>query len=150
MKKACFAAGCFWGVEAEFRKLPGVLEASCGYTGGSAKAPTYRQVCSGTTGHAEAVELAYDPAVLSYETLLEAFWAMHDPTTKDRQGPDVGTQYRSVIFFYDADQEKMARDSIEKTQKALGRPIVTQLVAASEFYKAEEYHQQYFQKQCRV
>ncbi|MCB0419121.1 MAG: peptide-methionine (S)-S-oxide reductase MsrA [Bdellovibrionaceae bacterium] len=150
MKKACFAAGCFWGVEAEFRKIPGVVNATCGYTGGHAQAPTYKQVCSGTTGHAEAVELEYDPQLVSYDQLLQAFWEMHDPTTKDRQGPDVGTQYRSAIFFYDSEQEAEARASMEEVQKKLSAPIVTLLVPAAPFYRAEDYHQEYFAKQCRL
>ena len=150
LEKATFAAGCFWGVEAEFRKIPGVVNATCGYTGGHAQAPTYKQVCSGTTGHAEAVELEYDPQLVSYDQLLQAFWEMHDPTTKDRQGPDVGTQYRSAIFFYDSEQEAEARASMEEVQKKLSAPIVTLLVPAAPFYRAEDYHQEYFAKQCRL
>jgi peptide methionine sulfoxide reductase msrA/msrB len=145
---ATFAAGCFWGVESAFRTVPGVLKTTAGYTGGHAKNPTYEQVCSHTTGHAEAVEVEFDPSRISYEKVLESFWAIHDPTTVNRQGPDVGDQYRSAIFFYSPQQEKEARALKEKLGKSgkFKRPIVTEITPAKEFYKAEDYHQQYFEK----
>ncbi len=148
MAKATFAAGCFWGVESAFRQVPGVASATAGYTGGTFENPTYEDVCSGQTGHAEAVEVEFDPAVVSYEALLDVFWKSHDPTTPNRQGPDVGSQYRSAIFFHDADQEAKARASKQVLEQSgrLGAPIVTEIVAASTFYRAEEYHQQYFAK----
>jgi peptide-methionine (S)-S-oxide reductase len=151
MKRATFAAGCFWGVEAEFRKIPGVIEASVGYTGGTTKNPTYKEVCSGTTGHAEAVQIDYDPARVTYEQLLDAFWAMHDPTTLNRQGPDVGTQYRSAIFFHDAEQEAAALASKKKLESSgtHRHPVVTEITPATDFHRAEEYHQRYFEKQGR-
>jgi len=148
MSKATFAAGCFWGVEEAFRQIKGVNSTTVGYTGGTLKNPTYEDVCSGRTGHAEAVEVDFDPAVVSYEQLLSVFWQSHDPTTLNRQGPDVGTQYRSAIFFHDAAQEATARGSkaaLEK-MKVFKRPIVTEVVAASDFYRAEDYHQQYLEK----
>lgn len=149
MAKATFAAGCFWGVEDAFRRVKGVKSATVGYTGGTTKNPTYKEVCSGRTGHAEAVEVEFDPAQVSYRQLLAAFWQLHDPTTINRQGPDVGTQYRSAIFFHDAEQEAEARASKEtlEKEKVFKRPIVTEIAPASEFYRAEEYHQQYFEKQ---
>lgn len=149
MAKATFAAGCFWGVEDAFRQVKGVTSTAVGYTGGTAKNPSYEQVCTGRTGHAEAVEVDYDPAQVSYLELLRTFWTSHDPTTLNRQGPDVGTQYRSAIFFRDAEQEAAASDSkalLEK-QGVFKRPIVTQILPAADFYRAEEYHQQYFEKQ---
>lgn len=148
MAKATFAAGCFWGVEQTFHKIPGVLSATSGYTGGTAKNPTYKEVCTGRTGHAEAVELEFDPAQVSYLQLLAAFFQTHDPTTPNRQGPDVGTQYRSAIFFHDAEQETAARDAVKTLEKSkvFERPIVTQIVPASDFYRAEEYHQNYLEK----
>jgi peptide-methionine (S)-S-oxide reductase len=148
MAKATFAEGCFWGVEANFRRVPGVESAESGYTGGKTVNPSYEDVCTGRTGHAEAVEIEYDPARVRYEDLLEVFWASHDPTTPNRQGPDVGTQYRSAIFFHDAEQEAAARASKERQEKSgrFKRPIVTEIVAAGPFYKAEEYHQKYFEK----
>lgn len=148
MAKATFAAGCFWGVEQAFRKIPGVLSATSGYTGGTAKNPTYKEVCTGRTGHAEAVELEFDPSQVSYQQLLAAFFQTHDPTTPNRQGPDVGTQYRSGIFFHDAEQEAAARDAVKTLEKSklYERPIVTQIVPASDFYRAEEYHQNYLEK----
>jgi peptide-methionine (S)-S-oxide reductase len=149
MAKATFAAGCFWGVEDAFRQVKGVKSTTVGYTGGTAKNPSYKEVCTGKTGHAEAVEVEFDPAQVSYLELLATFWKSHDPTTMNRQGPDVGTQYRSGIFFHDAEQEKEARDSkvvLEKTG-VFKRPIVTEIAPASEFYRAEDYHQQYFEKQ---
>jgi peptide-methionine (S)-S-oxide reductase len=149
MAKATFAAGCFWGVEDGFRQLKGVQSATVGFTGGTTKNPTYKDVCTGRTGHAEAVEVEFDPAQVSYLQLLAAFWQMHDPTTMNRQGPDVGTQYRSAIYFHDAEQEAEARSSkdILEKQKIFKRPIVTEIAPASKFYRAEEYHQQYFEKQ---
>jgi len=148
MAKATFAEGCFWGVEANFRRVLGVESAESGYTGGKTVNPSYEDVCTGRTGHAEAVEIEYDPTRVRYEDLLEVFWASHDPTTPNRQGPDVGTQYRSAIFFHDAEQEAAARASKERLEKSgrFKRPIVTEIVAAGPFYKAEEYHQKYFEK----
>ena len=149
MQKATFAAGCFWGVEAAFRQLKGVTSTSVGYTGGHLKGPTYRAVCTGDTGHAEAVEIEYDPSRITYDELLQAFWETHDPTTLNRQGPDFGTQYRSAIFFHTPEQESAARASKQKLEAA-GRyrnPVVTEIVPASAYYRAEEYHQQYFEKQ---
>lgn len=145
---ATFAAGCFWGVEYAFRKVPGVLKTTVGYTGGHAKAPTYEQVCSHTTGHAEAVQVEFDPSKVSFGKLLETFWGMHDPTTLNRQGPDIGDQYRSSVFFNSPEQEAAARALKEKLEKSgkFRRPVVTEIVAAKEFYPAEEYHQQYFEK----
>jgi peptide-methionine (S)-S-oxide reductase len=149
MAKATFAAGCFWGVEDAFRQVKGVKSTTVGYTGGSAKNPTYKEVCTGRTGHAEAVEVEYDPNEVSYLELLAVFWKSHDPTTVNRQGPDVGTQYRSAIFYHDAAQEKDARDSkaVLEKQGVFKRPIVTEIAPASEFFRAEDYHQQYFEKQ---
>jgi peptide-methionine (S)-S-oxide reductase len=149
MAKATFAAGCFWGVEDAFRQIEGVSSTAVGYIGGTTKSPSYKQVCSGLTGHAEAVEIDFDPARVSYLELLATFWKSHDPTTANRQGPDVGTQYRSAIFFHDAKQEKDARDSkAVLTEKGVfKRSIVTEIVPAEEFYRAEDYHQQYFEKQ---
>jgi len=146
MEKATFAAGCFWGVEASFRELPGVQDAIVGYTGGDMANPTYRDVCTDRTGHAEAIEVTFDPTKISYEKLLEHFWKMHDPTTLNRQGPDVGTQYRSAIFFHSPEQEKTARASKEHWQQRSSRPIVTEVVPASTFYKAEDYNQRYLEK----
>ncbi|MDP9016852.1 MAG: peptide-methionine (S)-S-oxide reductase MsrA [Candidatus Eremiobacteraeota bacterium] len=145
---ATFGAGCFWGVEAAFRQLPGVTQALSGYVGGTLENPTYEQVCSGRTGHAEAVQVTYDPQVTSYETLLDLFWRMHDPTTLNRQGPDIGTQYRSAIFFHSPEQEAQARASLQQLQDSgtHKRPIVTQIEAATTFYPAEAYHQKYFEK----
>jgi len=147
-KHATFAAGCFWGVEETFRHVPGVLATSVGYTGGSTKNPSYKDVCTGLTGHAEAVMVTYDPDQVTYEELLDAFWSSHDPTTKDRQGPDIGTQYRSAIFYSDADQEKAAKASLKEIQdrKLFPAKVVTEIVAAGTFYNAEDYHQQYFAK----
>lgn len=146
--KGTFAAGCFWGVEAEFRKLPGVLATRVGYTGGTDPNPTYEQVCSHTTGHAEAVEVEFDPAKISYEKLLEVFWSFHDPTQLNRQGPDVGEQYRSAIFYHDDAQQLAAtrlKEALEKSGQ-VRKPIVTQIVPATIFYPAEDYHQQYLEK----
>jgi peptide-methionine (S)-S-oxide reductase len=145
-ERATFGAGCFWGVEAEFRKVEGVVDATVGYSGGALENPTYKDVCSGTTGHAEVVEVEYDPSKVSYEELLEVFWENHDPTTLNRQGPDVGTQYRSAIFFHTPEQEAAARASKERAQDRFKKPIVTEITPAAEFYRAEEYHQRYFEK----
>lgn len=145
---AIFAAGCFWGVEAAFQNLPGVVATRAGYTGGTTKNPTYRQVCSGTTGHAEAVEIEFDPGKTTYEQLLLVFWECHDPTQKNRQGPDIGEQYRSAIFFRSPEQEAAAHASL-KALEASGkyqRPIATEIVPAGPFYPAEEYHQRYLEK----
>ena len=152
MQKAIFAAGCFWGVEAAFRRLEGVVSTRVGYTGGWLQNPSYEDVCSDTTGHAEAVEVEYDPAQISYEDLLAVLWEIHDPTTPNRQGPDVGTQYRSAIFYHTPGQKAAALASKEKLDQS-GRfkhPIVTEIVPASTFYPAEEYHQQYFEKRGRT
>jgi len=148
MEKATFAAGCFWGVEATFRSLPGVSATRVGYTGGTLTHPSYKDVCTDRTGHAEAVEVTYDPEKVSYEELLQTFWENHDPTTLNRQGPDVGTQYRSAIFYHTPEQEAAARASKESLEKSgtLRRPIVTQIVPAAEFWQAEDYHQQYLEK----
>jgi peptide-methionine (S)-S-oxide reductase len=149
LEKATFAAGCFWGVEELFRTLPGVKSTVVGYTGGRAANPTYEQVCTGTTGHAEAVQVKYDPKKVSYGKLLNIFWENHDPTTKNRQGWDIGEQYRSVIFVHTKEQERLARESIaemEKSGRFRGRKIVTEIVPAGEFWKAEEYHQKYLVK----
>ncbi|MGD8867731.1 MAG: peptide-methionine (S)-S-oxide reductase MsrA [Gemmatimonadales bacterium] len=148
MAIATFAAGCFWGVEAAFRKVTGVRSTAVGYTGGTVKEVTYQQVCSGATGHAEAVRVQYDPEEVSYEGLLEVFWNIHDPTTQDRQGPDVGSQYRSAVFYHDSRQKDAAESSKQKLERS-GRywnPIVTEITPASEFYTAEEHHQQYYEK----
>jgi peptide-methionine (S)-S-oxide reductase len=151
-EKATFGAGCFWGVEAAFHKVKGVQSTEVGYTGGSLKNPTYRDVCSGRTGHAEVVRVVFDPSQVSYEELLEVFWGIHDPTTLNRQGPDVGAQYRSVIFFHGPEQEAVARASKEKLElsRRYKRPIVTEVVPASEFTRAEENHQQYLEKHGRT
>jgi peptide-methionine (S)-S-oxide reductase len=148
MEKATFGAGCFWGVEEAFRQLPGVVNTTVGYSGGTLENPTYEDVCSHRSGHAEVVELEYDPAKVSYEELLNTFWQIHDPTQLNRQGPDVGTQYRSVIFFHTPEQERAARASKERLEKSgrYPRAIVTQILPAAPFYRAEEYHQQYLAK----
>lgn len=147
MEKATFGAGCFWGVEETFRQLKGVVSTAVGYEGGNTEKPTYRDVCTDETGHAEVVQVVYDPQVISYEKLLDVFWHSHNPTTLNRQGPDVGTQYRSVIFFHNSQQEKEARVSKEKIQKTgYKSPIVTQILAAQTFWAAEDYHQQYLAK----
>jgi peptide-methionine (S)-S-oxide reductase len=148
MALATFAAGCFWGVEATFRQVPGVTATRVGYTGGTTAAPTYMQVCTDRTGHAEAVEVAYDPTRVSYDDLLRVFWENHNPTQLNRQGPDVGTQYRSAVFYHDTDQETAARESKERLERdhVYRRPIVTQIVPAGTFYAAEDYHQQYLEK----
>ncbi len=145
-ERATFAAGCFWGVDASFREIEGVLETKVGYTGGTTVDPTYEQVSSDATGHAEAVEVWFDPALVSYDQLLSVFWAIHDPTTPNRQGWDFGSQYRSAIFFHDAEQEQLAIASRDSRQERSSRPIVTEILAASEFYEAEDYHQHFFEK----
>lgn len=145
---ATFGAGCFWGVEAAFRELKGVVNTTVGFMGGILKNPTYKDVCTDKTGHAEVVQVEYDPNQVSYSKLLDVFWSIHDPTTPNRQGPDVGSQYRSIIFYYTPEQEKAARQSKEKLDNSgrLRKPIITEIVPAKEFYKAEEYHQRYYEK----
>ncbi|NJK81803.1 MAG: peptide-methionine (S)-S-oxide reductase MsrA [Chloroflexaceae bacterium] len=148
LEKATFGAGCFWSVEVTFRNVPGVVDAIVGYTGGTKPEPSYQEVCTGMTGHAEAVEVTYDSTRVSYKELLRVFWENHDPTTLNRQGPDVGSQYRSAVFYYSTEQEQAARAMKEElsTSGRYRRPIVTEIVPASEFYRAEEYHQRYLQK----
>lgn len=148
MEKATFAAGCFWGVEAAFRQIKGVASTTVGYTGGHLPNASYEDVCSGRTGHAEAVLVEYDPAVVSYEQLLDVFWQEHDPTTLNRQGPDIGSQYRSAIFYHSPQQQAAAEASKAKldASRRYSRPIVTEIVAAGPFCRAEEYHQQYLEK----
>lgn len=148
MAKATFGAGCFWGVEEEFRKVPGVTATAVGYSGGKTSRPTYEDVCTDETGHAEVVEVEYDPAKTSYDTLLDVFWNGHNPTQLNRQGPDVGTQYRSVIFFHTPEQEAAARASRERLSKSrrFARPIVTEISPAQTFWRAEDYHQRYLEK----
>ena len=150
MEKATFAAGCFWGVEAAFRQLPGVTETRVGYTGGQTESPTYEQVCSHTTGHAEAVEVTFDPEEVSYERLLDVFFSKHDPTQLNRQGWDVGDQYRSVVFFHSPEQEEAAAASKARVQAQFPVRVTTEVVPATAFYEAEDYHQQYFEKQGRA
>lgn len=149
MAIAYFSAGCFWGVEVAFRRLPGIIDAHVGYMGGSTENPSYHQVCAGNTGHAETLRVEYDPSQVSYETLLDLFWKIHDPTTPNRQGPDIGTQYRSVIFTTSPEQHTLAIQSKQQLadSKRLGRPIVTEILPAPDFYPAEEYHQRYLEKQ---
>jgi peptide-methionine (S)-S-oxide reductase len=156
MEKATFGAGCFWGVEAAFRRVPGVIDTAVGYAGGTLDKPTYQDVCTDRTGHAEVVQVEYDPAKVSYDQLLDVFWNNHNPTTLNRQGPDVGTQYRSVIFYHTPEQQTAAEASKAKLQ-ASGRfrqPIVTEIKPAPTFYRAEEYHQRYLEKhgmeQCHI
>lgn len=148
MEKATFGAGCFWGVEVAFQQLPGVVETAVGYAGGTQENPTYKEVCTDRTGHAEVVEITFDPAKISYSALLDAFFSLHDPTQLNRQGPDWGTQYRSVIFFHSPEQEQIARATIERLTKErkFPKPIVTQVVPAQTFWRAEEYHQKYLEK----
>ena len=148
LEKATFGAGCFWHVEDAFLKVPGVVSTEVGFEGGRTENPSYRDVCTHTTGHAEVTEVTYDPSKVSYDDLLNVFWEMHDPTTMNRQGPDVGDQYRSVIFFHSKEQEAAAKASKEKMEKSgkFRKPIVTQIVPAEKFWRAEEYHQKYFQK----
>ena len=157
LEKCAFAAGCFWGVEAAFRQVKGVINVTSGYMGGATKNPTYEQVCSGQTGHAETVLIEFDPKIVSYDKLLVIFWDIHDPTTANRQGPDVGAQYRSAIFYFTPEQENLARLSKDKLQKSgkFKNAVVTEIVPAKEFYRAEEYHQDYYRKHglkstCRI
>ena len=147
-KLAVFGAGCFWGVESAFRAVEGVIDVAVGYAGGTVPKPNYRTVCSGKTGHAEVVQVEYDPARVSFEQLLEVFWQIHDPTTLNRQGPDFGTQYRSIIFYSDEHERKAAEESKRRLDESgkLRRPVVTQIVPAAEFYRAEEYHQRYYER----
>ena len=151
METATFAAGCFWCIEEAFRQVDGVRATSAGYTGGHKTNPTYREVCTGRTGHAEAVEVVFDPEVVSYEELLELFWKLHDPTQRNRQGPDIGHQYRSAIFYHSSEQEQAARESMKALAESgkYRRPIVTEIVPAQTFWRAEEYHQQYREKARR-
>lgn len=151
-EKATFGAGCFWGVEALFRQIDGVKDAAVGYAGGKTENPTYEDVCSDTTGHAEVVEVTFDPAEVSYEALLDLFWRNHDPTTRNRQGPDVGSQYRSVVFYHSPEQKLAAGAKLAELENSgrFHRPIVTQIEPAPTFYRAEEYHQQYLAKHGRT
>ncbi len=148
MEIATFGAGCFWGVEATFRQIPGVQETAVGYLGGTVPNPTYEDVCSDETGHAEVVQVTYDPSAVSYDKLLEVFWTSHDPTTLDRQGPDVGRQYRSAVFYHSPEQEATARASKQRLEASgrFRRPIVTEITPASKFWRAEDHHQQYLEK----
>ena len=152
MEQATFAAGCFWGVEAAFRRVPGVTATQVGYTGGSKPEPTYKEVCAGRTGHAEAVEVEFDPERVSYEELLEVFFSSHNPTTRNRQGFDIGTQYRSAIFVHSPEQEEAARAATEHVQAGLHWPkkVVTEIVDAGPFWPAEDYHQRYLEKMGRA
>lgn len=145
-QKATFAAGCFWGVEAAFRQVPGVIDAISGYTGGHTQNPTYKEVCSDRTGHAEAVEVTFDPAKVSYDQLLDVFWKIHDPTQVNRQGPDFGSQYRSAIFTHSPEQAAQAQASLQREQHNHAKPIATAIAPAPEFYPAEAYHQRYFER----
>jgi len=147
-QKATFGAGCFWGVESAFRRIEGVTGTAVGYMGGNLEHPTYRDVCTDMTGHAEVVQIEFDPARVKYDVLLNAFWELHDPTQLNRQGPDMGTQYRSVVFFHNPEQETAARASKQILEKSgiYKRPIVTQILPAAQFWRAEEYHQQYLEK----
>lgn len=149
LEQATFAAGCFWGIEAEFRRLEGVVTTLVGYTGGDVSSPTYEQVCSGTTGHAEAVRVVFDPTNVTYDQLLDVFWRIHDPTQVDRQGPDIGTNYRSAIFYHSPEQKELAessKDRLQKSGKFGKKPIATEISPATEFWTAEEYHQHYYEK----
>ena len=156
MEKATFGAGCFWGIEAAFRQVHGVKSTAVGFMGGTLNDPTYEDVCSGRTGHAEVVQVEFDPSQVTYEQLLAVFWENHDPTTLNRQGPDVGTQYRSAIFFYNPEQEAAAKASADAIARSVRykRPVVTEITPAREFWRAEEYHQQYLEKRgvshCRI
>jgi peptide-methionine (S)-S-oxide reductase len=153
-EKATFGAGCFWQVEVEFRNVPGVLDAAAGYMGGELEDPSYQDVCTDRTGHAEVVQVDFDPEEVSYDELLERFWELHDPTQVNRQGPDVGSQYRSVVFFHSPEQQRAAEDSKQRAQARFSRPIATEIVPAQTFWRAEEYHQQYLVKRgmasCRI
>jgi peptide-methionine (S)-S-oxide reductase len=148
VKEAAFAAGCFWGVQARFMEVEGVVDTEVGYMGGTKEEPTYKEVCSGRTGHAETVHLLYDPKKVSYQELLETFWSMHNPTTPNRQGVDVGTQYRSAIFYYDQEQGEMAERSKQalEASRRYKKNVVTEIIPAPRFWRAEEYHQRYFEK----
>jgi peptide-methionine (S)-S-oxide reductase len=154
LEKATLGAGCFWGVEATYRRLAGVKSTQVGYMGGKLKNPTYKDVCTDSTGHAEVLEVTFDPEVVSYHDILEVFWDNHNPTTLNRQGPDVGTQYRSAIFYHSPEQEAQAKASRDAAQSRFPRPIVTEISPATEFWRAEEYHQQYLEKrglsQCHI
>ncbi|HET7059767.1 MAG TPA: peptide-methionine (S)-S-oxide reductase MsrA [Candidatus Saccharimonadales bacterium] len=154
MQKAIFAAGCFWGVQFYFDQVPGVAKTTAGYTGGHIENPTYEQVCSHTTGHAEAVLIEFDPAQITYKTLCRQFFRMHDPTQLNRQGPDVGDSYRSAIFYFDQEQRQTAESVKEEIQPKFDKPIVTQIVPAARFYEAEDYHQKYAERtgrgQCHI
>jgi len=157
LENATFAAGCFWHVEAAFSKVEGVVSTRVGYAGGRLENPTYKDVCSDRTGHAEAIEVEYDPAVVSYDDLLSVFWDIHDPTTVNRQGPDVGSQYRSVVFYHSPDQKAAAiasKERLQATGRYRQRKIVTEIVPATAFYPAEDYHQRYFEKRsvksCKI
>lgn len=156
MEKATFGAGCFWGVEVAFRKVKGVISTKVGYLGGNLENPCYEDVCTGKTGHAEVIQVEYDPRQVSYEELLEVFWEIHDPTTLNRQGPDIGTQYRSAVFYHSPEQKEIAIASREKLAKSgiYKKPIVTEITPASQFYPAEEYHQRYLEKRglssCKI
>jgi peptide-methionine (S)-S-oxide reductase len=149
-ERATFAAGCFWGVEVDYRNLEGVTDVRVGYTGGTKEEPTYKEVCSGRTGHAEAVEVTFDPSEVSYEELVDAFWQLHDPTQVNRQGWDVGSQYRSAIFTHSAEQARVAARSKARAQEGFAKPIATQIAPADTFWPAEEYHQQYLVKNGRA
>ncbi|MEX0817601.1 MAG: peptide-methionine (S)-S-oxide reductase MsrA [Gaiellales bacterium] len=153
-ERATFGGGCFWGVEVAFRNVPGVTDTAVGYMGGTVTNPTYKQVCTDRTGHAEVVQVEYDPEEVSYEQLLDAFWEEHDPTQMNRQGPDVGSQYRSVVFFHTPEQQEQALASKARIQAQNPDPVVTEIVPASDFWRAEEYHQQYLVKRgvatCRI
>ena len=146
METATFGAGCFWGVEVKFRQIPGVLDAAVGYAGGKTANPSYEDVCGDETGHAEVVEVKFDPAKVSYDKLLDVFFELHNPTLLNRQGPDVGTQYRSAIFYHSPEQQKAAEAAIKRHQSSFQRPIVTEVKPAGPFYRAEEYHQRYLEK----
>jgi peptide-methionine (S)-S-oxide reductase len=148
METATFGAGCFWGVEVAFRNIPGVKDVAAGYAGGTLENPSYEDVCSGRTGHAEVVQVDFDPEEVSYDRLLDEFWSLHDPTTLNRQGPDVGTQYRSAIFYHDEEQKNAALASRERLRESgrYRRPVVTEVTPASTFYRAEDYHQRYLEK----
>lgn len=145
-EKAYFAAGCFWGIQAAFDDVPGVVSTVVGYAGGKTETPTYKLVCSGKSGHAETVQVEYDPQKVTYEQLLDVFWSLHDPTTLNRQGPDTGTQYRSAIFYENCEQKKAAEESRKKEQEKYTKAIVTEIVEMTKFYPAEEYHQHYMRK----
>jgi peptide-methionine (S)-S-oxide reductase len=153
-EKATFGAGCFWQIEVEFRNLPGVLDAAAGYMGGALENPSYEDVCSDRTGHAEVVQVEFDPDEVSYGQLLERFWEIHDPTQVNRQGPDVGSQYRSVVFFHSREQQQVAEDSRTRAQARFSRPVATEIAPAQTFWRAEDYHQQYLVKRglatCRI